>query len=134
MVPLKNPVSGGFKTGIPHAIARAGPEHLDIVDQHFSGCQEQDLQRRRGQSGYAGQIRSHLHGGPLRFLGLITVTPVFREVVIAVGIDQLQAAPAPVRPTAPPAGILVGDSIHQNERDLNRIIREVPRSGSQEVQ
>ena len=59
-------------------------------------------------------------GGLRRF---ITVGPVGRETVVGIGIDQLQAAAAAIRPLAPATAFVVSDLI---DGDMDRVGNRYP--------
>ena len=102
---------GGGEVGVANRIARSRRNHLHIIHEAFSSPLQEKLERIADAVPVIHDA-GPFHRAPVRFGGLAAVGPTGGTTMIAVPVDQFQAAPAAVRPPAPPATLPISQFVH----------------------
>ena len=119
MAALRSPAAQAtLERRVGNVIRRGGGaarQDLDIVHQTFPRFEQADLNEVNRGTVVVGAVVEQPRAdeiGPGGLGRLVAIGPVAGQAVIAAGVDQLQAAAAPVRPLPPPAAGAVGHLIH----------------------
>ena len=95
----------------------AGDQHLDLVQQRFTLAEKHHLQPVGGTRPEI-QHTGGLDERPRRFASLIAISPVGSRTVVAVGIDQFQAAAPAGRPGSPMSTTDVSHFLHHDVKSI----------------
>src|SRR5205085_9375385 len=109
--PFGNPTTGhGFKSPIRDAVSPRVINDLNVVEQDFSDSFQQQLQFIRAAVSVIDRA-GRRNQGPGGFVSLVAVSPIWRQLVVRVRIDQFETAATAVAPLPPLSSVLVSDFI-----------------------